>query len=161
MSAYLFRVARVLAAGLCVLAWPALPALANDAPQKLLQRPAIAAADWANVSEVVVELNDNNYEPDDLSFKVGKPYKLVLRNIGNAVHDMVGGSFFNPETIALWMVNTRVGRVTADNINSVYIRPKQEAELWFVPVKAGSFSFFCSISGHREAGMEGGVKIID
>jgi uncharacterized cupredoxin-like copper-binding protein len=139
----------------------AVPARADDETQKIAQHPAIAAADWSKVKTVVVELDDNNYEPNDLTLKRGTPYKLVLKNIGKAAHDMVGGSLFDKDVTALRMVNTLVGRVTADTISSVYIRPKQEAEVWIVPLKPGSYSFFCSIPGHREAGMEGGIKIVD
>jgi uncharacterized cupredoxin-like copper-binding protein len=139
----------------------AAPALADDETQKITQHPAIAAADWSKVQTVVIELDDNNYEPNDLTLKRGTPYKLVLKNIGKAAHDIVSGSLFDKEVTALRMVNTVVGRVTADNISSVFIRPKQETEVWIVPLKPGNYSFFCSIPGHREAGMEGGIKIAD
>lgn len=134
---------------------------ADDETQKIALHPAVIDADWSKVTEVVVELDDNSYEPHNLRFSVGKPYKMLLKNIGGAAHDMVGGSLFNEQVMALRMINTRVGRVTAENISSVYIRPKQEAEVWFVPLKKGTYSFFCSIPGHREAGMEGGVAITD
>ena len=139
-----------------------LPGLAaDDDTQKIAKHPAVAAADWMAVTTLTVELDDNNYEPSEIILKRGRPYKLLLKNIGGAAHDMVGGSLFQKDVIALHMINTRVGRVTADDISSVYIRPKQEAEVWFVPLEKGEYSFFCSIPGHREAGMEGGVKIVD
>lgn len=134
---------------------------ADDETQEIRQHPAVAKANWAEVIEVLVELGDNNYEPNELKLKIGMPYKLRLKNMGNASHDMVGGTFFSPEVIALKMVNTRVGRVSADNINAIYIRPKNEAELWFVPLKKGEFSFVCSIPGHADSGMTGTVIIGD
>lgn len=118
-------------------------------------------ADWKNVTEVAIELDDNNYEPSNLTFRLGKPYKLLLKNRGGASHDMVGGSFFDKDVIALYMINSKVGRVTADDVSSIYIRPKNDTEIWFVPIRKGSFSFFCSLPGHREAGMEGEIRIVD
>ncbi len=136
-------------------------ARADEDTQAMPQHPAIVAADWSKVTTIVIELDDNNYEPSELTLKRGTPYKLVLKNIGKTAHDMVSGSLFDKDVTALRMVNTLVGRVTAENIRSVYIRPKQEAEIWIVPLKAGLYGFFCSITGHREAGMEGGIRISD
>ncbi len=134
---------------------------AEDEKQVLKQHPALANVNWDAAKEIVVDLDDNNYEPGEIVLKRGLPYRLRLTNIGVQAHDMVGGSFFEENAIALKMINTRVGRVTADRINSVYIKSKNEAEIWFVALKTGQYTFFCSIPGHREAGMEGIVKIVD
>lgn len=134
---------------------------ADDEEQVLKQHPALAAVKWDVATEIVVDLDDDNYEPGEITLKRGMAYRLRLKNIGVKAHDMVGGSFFEADAIALKMVSSKVGRVTADHINSVYIRPKNEAEVWFVALKVGVYSFFCSIPGHREAGMEGVVKIVE
>lgn len=136
------------------------PASADAMPDGIKQHPAVVAADWNVTETIVIELGDHHYEPEELKLKVGKPYKLVLRNIGEVPHDMVGGSFFDEQVIALRMVNSRVGRVMADHINSVFIRTNNEAELWLVPIKAGEFTFFCSLPGHRDGGMEGTIHIV-
>lgn len=134
---------------------------ADDEEQVLKQHPALVDVKWDEAREIVVELDDDNYEPGNILLRRGMPYRLRLKNIGIKAHDMVGGSFFEENAIALKMVSTKVGRVTADRINSVYVRPKNETEIWFVALKAGEFSFFCSIPSHREAGMEGVIKIAD
>lgn len=131
----------------------------SDEPVGTVLHPAVAAADWAAVQEVVIELGDHSYTPNEISFKLGMPYKLRLRNVGGTSHDMVGGTFFSDQVIALKMVNSRVGRVMADQINSIYLRPKNDTELWFVALKDGEFSFFCSLPGHRDSGMEGTIRI--
>lgn len=136
-------------------------AAAEEEEQVLKLHPALASVNWEEANLTVVDLDDDNYLPREIILKRGMAYRLRLKNIGVKAHDMVGGSFFEEDAIALKMVNTKVGRVTADHINSVYIRPKNEAEVWFVALKVGEFSFFCSIPGHREAGMEGVVKIVD
>ena len=131
----------------------------DDAPPK--QHPIVAKANWDQVKEIVLQLGDHSYSPNDITLKVMQPYKLTLKNIGSTSHDMAGGNFFDEDVIALRMINSRVGRVTADHINSIYLRPKNDTELWFVPLKAGEFSFICSIAGHREAGMEGTIRVVD
>jgi uncharacterized cupredoxin-like copper-binding protein len=132
----------------------------EEAPSAARQHPAVAAADWEALTEVVVALGDHHYEPNEISLKVGRPYKLTLENVGAASHDMVGGSFFEENVIALRMVNSRSGRVMADHINSVYVRPRNTIELWLVPLVAGTYSFYCSLPGHRDDGMEGAVRIV-
>lgn len=114
-------------------------------------------ADWSKAQEFVVELGDHHYSPSELSFAVGHPVVLRLKNVGNTSHDMIGGSFFR--AIMLKMARGRSGHVVATGVHSIYIRPKQEMELWFLPIQRGEFSFFCSIPGHQEAGMEGVVTI--
>lgn len=148
---------RWVAAGLLGLL-PLLAVADTDEPV-IAQHPAVAAADWSAVQEVVIELGDHSYTPGEISFKLGVPYKLRLRNVGGTAHDMVGGTFFSEQVIALKMVNSRVGRIMADQINSIYLRPKNDTELWFVALKEGEFSFFCSIPGHRDSGMEGTVRV--
>jgi uncharacterized cupredoxin-like copper-binding protein len=157
------RAASVAALAVALLAWfpTAGAAPGGDEVQNLKLPPAVQAADWEQVREVVVELSDHHYEPSELVFKLGVPYMLRLKNIGGVAHDMVGGTFFSKDVIALRMVNSRVGRVTADGLGSVYVRPKYDTELWFVPIRKGEYSFTCSIPGHRESGMEGTVRVVD
>ncbi len=146
-------------ATLLALARPAFGAADDPMPEGIRQHPAVAAADWDQTIEIVIELGDHHYEPDELTLKVGQPYKLTLKNIGQVAHDMVGGSFFDERVIALRMVNSRVGRVMADHINSIYVRARNDSELWLIPLEAGEYTFFCSLPGHRDGGMEGVVRI--
>lgn len=142
-----------------LLAFGAGAARGEDEPA-VRMHPALAGIDWTEVTEVEVALKDHSYAPDEISLKVGQPYKLVLRNVGAVAHDMVGGSLFDEKVIALRMVNSSVGRVIADYVNSVYVRSRNNIELWLVPLKPGEYSFFCSLPGHREDGMEGIVRIV-
>jgi len=121
---------------------------------------AVAAADWSEAIEVVIDLGDHHYAPSEFTLKLGRPYKISLRNVGATSHDMVGGSFFDAEAIALRMVSSSAGRVIADNVNSIYVRPKHDIDLWLVPLKEGEYSFFCSLPGHRDDGMEGVVRVV-
>jgi uncharacterized cupredoxin-like copper-binding protein len=158
------RAARSLAVALAALAGASIAAAeprGDDERQGVKMSPVVTAADWSSARELAIELSDHHYEPSTLTLKLGVPVVLRLKNIGGISHDMVGGSFFSKDVIALRMVNTRVGRVTAEDISSVYVRPKNETELWFVPIRKGEFSFVCSIPGHKESGMEGTIRVVD
>lgn len=131
---------------------------AEDIPARK-PHPAVTAADWSSVKEIVLELGDHRYDPNEITLRRGQPYRLILKNVGNTSHDMVGGSFFDDEVIALRMVNSKSGRVTAREVNSIYVRSGHETELWLVPLKAGEFTFYCSLPQHRDSGMEGTITV--
>jgi len=136
-------------------------ASAHDANSEGIRpHPALAGVDWADAPEIEIALQDHHYEPEQIRLRRGQPYRLVLKNVGAVSHDMVGGSLFDETVIALRMVNSSAGRVIADNVNSVYVRAKNSIELWLVPLKEGEYSFYCSLPGHRDDGMEGVVRIV-
>jgi hypothetical protein len=58
-------------------------AYADIAP---VQNPAeiVKKADWEKMKTVTVTMGEMFYEPDELVFKVGQPYKLELINNGMA-----------------------------------------------------------------------------
>ena len=136
------------------------PARAQEAKPVGMEAGSIALIDqmdWDKAKVVEVRLSEHDYSPSDLVFVRNKPYILRLSNVGVVSHDMVGGSFFG--AIAIKMAQNRGGRIVTPVLSSIYVKPKQQMELWFVPVRAGTYSFFCSIAGHREGGMEGEVIV--
>lgn len=149
--------ASILAALVCIA--PAVPAADADSAGVHLH-PALVGIDWSGATEIEIALQDHHYEPEQIALKRGQPYRLVLKNVGAVAHDMVGGSLLSESVIALRMVNSNAGRVLADYVNSVYVRSKNTIELWLVPLKEGEYSFYCSLPGHRDDGMEGVVRII-
>lgn len=156
------RVARAIGsmiAAALVFAAPAVGA-AGDEPAPGRLHPALAGIDWSTATEIVIDLQDHNYAPDEIQLKRGRPYKLILKNVGRVAHDMVGGTLFEESVIALRMVNSDAGRVVADYVNSVYVRSRYRIELWLVPIREGEYSFYCSLPGHRDDGMEGTVRIV-
>lgn len=113
--------------------------------------------DWQTATSVEVDLADHDFAPSEMVLERGRPYILTLHNVGAQAHDMVGGSFF--QAIVVRMANTPSGRIVTPYLKSIYVRSQQRIEIWFVPTRAGKFSFFCSLPGHRDAGMEGTVEI--
>lgn len=115
------------------------------------------AIDWSEAEVVEIRLNDHDFEPSDLVLVRNKPYVFRLRNVGRVSHDMVGGSFFSG--IAIKMAQNDAGRVVTPVLRSVYVKRGQEMEIWFLPIRAGRYNFFCDIDDHRMQGMEGEITI--
>ncbi|MCB1955957.1 MAG: hypothetical protein KDG55_09785 [Rhodocyclaceae bacterium] len=115
------------------------------------------AIDWNEARVIELTLEDHSYDPPDLVLERNKPYILRLRNVGRVSHDMVGGSFFSG--VAIKMAQNDAGRVVTPVLKSVFVKRDQQMELWLVPIRAGRYSFFCSIDDHRQLGMEGEITI--
>lgn len=112
---------------------------------------------WNDLITIEIDLGDHTYSPSNMIMKRGTPYLMRLKNVGKYAHNMVGGTFF--QAIVVKSVNSKDGRIEAPYLKSVYVRPKHQIELFFVPTRTGRFSYFCSINGHREEGMEGEIVI--
>ena len=156
----MMRIRRVLPLRLLVcalLAWSGVLAAQERMIPEAEGRQVLAAADWEKAEVLEVTLDDHSYSPEQMRFERGRPYVLKLKNVGGEAHDMVGGSFF--DAIVARMTNSRTGRVVTPYLRSIYVSPRQEIEIWFVAVRPGSYEFFCSLPGHRDAGMEGEVII--
>ena len=114
-------------------------------------------ADWAAANVIEVELGDHHYTPADLIFERNRPTILRLKNVGGVAHDLKGEAFFR--AIVAKMALSSAGRVVTPYLQSIYIRQRQEMELWFIPLQAGEFPFFCTIGDHQASGMEGKIVI--
>ena len=114
-------------------------------------------ADWASAAVIEVELGDHHYTPSDLVFERNRPTILRLKNVGGVAHDLKGDAFFR--AIVAKMAMSTAGRVVTPYLHSIYIRQRQEMELWFIPLDAGTFPFFCTIGDHQASGMEGTITI--
>jgi uncharacterized cupredoxin-like copper-binding protein len=117
------------------------------------ERRFLQGVDWNRSIDLVVEFEDNLYEPEEPVFIVGQPYILTLYNRGRDKHDLVGGDFFS--AIVIKEIRSRSGRVGTFRAESLYVYPGEKMELWFVPRNPGRYEFYCTLPGHRDDGMEG------
>jgi uncharacterized cupredoxin-like copper-binding protein len=119
----------------------------------------VAKVDWNRMQTVVVNVADNSYEPRDLRFKAGEPYKLVVRNSSKADHYFTAPEFFR--AIATRKVQIpKAGEVKAPFLTAVEVyKNGGEIELFFVPLAKGTYDVFCTIDDHREKGHAGHAVI--
>ena len=85
-------------------------------------------------------LDTLKFDPATVTVKSGTPVRLTIVNNGALEHD--------------WVVDNLDGKKL-----SVDAKPKTNATADFTPTKAGSYEFYCSIPGHREAGMKGTLTV--
>ncbi len=117
----------------------------------------VSAADWDTMVTVTVEMNEYSYEPHDLTFVAGTPYKLEIVNVGDTKHYFTAEKFYR--SIALRKAQTSEGEFKAPYMKAVEVFPGDQVDLYFVAVYPGTYDSICTITGHEEAGMTGHITV--
>ncbi len=88
----------------------------------------------------VIEVNGSEFEfsPSTITLQKGERVRIIFRNVGSVPHNFV---------------------VDELGIRTPTIAPGRTAQVDFEVTKSGTFSFYCSVAGHREFGMEGNLTI--
>jgi uncharacterized cupredoxin-like copper-binding protein len=110
--------------------------------------------------EVKISLGNSAGElkffPDKLEFVAGKSYKLILDNPSDQKHYFTAKDFAD----AIWTKKVDAGNVEIKGaIRELEIRPGAVAVWVFTPMRLGNYDLYCSIPGHKEAGMIGKIAI--
>lgn len=144
-------------AGCCLLASPLVAAedyMSNSAD-------IVKAANWEQMETVNIVLTEHDFEPKHLKLKAGKPYRMVIRNTGEADHYYTAAEFF--KSVAWRKMQTprpHGGEVKAPYFTAVEAYKKGgTVELFFVTVKKGSFEVICTIDDHKDKGMTGSITV--
>ncbi|MDO9443922.1 MAG: cupredoxin domain-containing protein [Dehalococcoidia bacterium] len=111
-----------------------------------------AAAPAAAVS-VALEFADIKYSVTELTATVGQPLEIAMTNAGVLEHD--------------FSIDEIEGEATVDGASAesgdwdvhVSLAPGGAATLMLTPTKAGTYEFYCSVLGHKEAGMKGTLTV--
>jgi plastocyanin len=89
------------------------------------------------VKNFTVENNGLSFVPNKLSVKRGEKVSITFKNTGGT-HDLV---------------------IDELNVKSDLINSGEETTVEFLADKAGEFIYYCSVSGHRSAGMWGTLTV--
>ncbi|OGC44726.1 hypothetical protein A2V54_01840 [candidate division WWE3 bacterium RBG_19FT_COMBO_53_11] len=91
-----------------------------------------------SVTEVAVEGSEYSFSPKTITVKKGATVKLTFKNIGNTIHT--------------WTIDEL-------DLDTGSILPGSSKTIEFDAVEAGTYEIYCSVSGHKESGMVGTLKI--
>jgi uncharacterized cupredoxin-like copper-binding protein len=117
----------------------------------------LAGVNWSDTQSVTVRLSEYQFEPSDLVFQEGAPYRLVLRNVGKGSHTFVSEGFF--QAIAAQKLISPDGEVATPYLKTIEVPSQTEKELLFVAVRKGAYPLECSVLLHDTFGMEGQISI--
>ena len=120
-----------------------LTGLQRPAPQPETKIPELTETEVVpleetTVREIAVSGTEFSFKPDSITLTKGEKVKIVFTNAGKAPHDL---------TIEGLGIKTKV------------IGSGQTDSIEFVAPASGTYTFYCSIPGHREAGMKGSIEI--
>jgi nitrite reductase (NO-forming) len=102
--------------------------------------PKVVAPPPTNLStNVTITATEFKFSPTSLQVPLGQKVTFTLNNTGQVEHD------FTIQTAGF----------------SLTAKPGQTATADATFDKAGTFDFFCSIAGHKDAGMKGSMMVVD
>ncbi len=90
------------------------------------------------VREIMVSGNEYKFSPATISLTKGETVKILFRNMGKLPHNLT---------------------VTELGVSTKTIPAGAEDSVTVTADKTGMYSFFCSVSNHRQLGMEGKVEV--
>jgi uncharacterized cupredoxin-like copper-binding protein len=128
----------------------AAPAVANA-------QSIVSAADWSKSQTIGVTLSSFAFTPSEFTFQHGQPYKLHLVNNEDETHTFSSHTLF--QAIAVQKVVQNGTEKPAVDKEGIVLGPNQQADLYFVPVNAGTYKIYCDEFMHAAMGMDGSVTI--
>ncbi len=113
-------------------------------------------------TEIVLEATDFAYSSPAITVPAGQPIKLTLKNTGKVEHDFV------VEKINVTDVEASdSGPAAHHQMNQTeydlhfFAKSGETAVLQFTALEPGTYEIFCSIEGHKEAGMIGELVVVE
>lgn len=105
-----------------------------------------------------VSMNDQmRFTPAVITVRRGETLRLVVRNEGKVLHELVLGT---PAELAKHAeLMRKFPGMEHDEPNMVHVKPGLSGEMAWTFDKPGEFAFACLVAGHFEAGMTGKVVV--
>jgi uncharacterized cupredoxin-like copper-binding protein len=101
--------------------------------------------------------DDMRFKPDRIEVREGETLRLVVRNSGKLLHEIVLGTKAELDAHAA-MMKKHPG-MAHDEPWMAHVEPGRRGELVWHFNRAGEFDFACLIPGHYEAGMVGKIIV--
>jgi uncharacterized cupredoxin-like copper-binding protein len=96
-----------------------------------------SGSDPAGPADIIVTAKEYRFEPADLSVDAGRPYVVAVENIGSIPHDLT----VRKADFKITVAKGRTGRKT------------------LTVAKPGTYEIYCSLPGHKSAGMDGQLTV--
>lgn len=123
------------------------------------QKPWGIAVDPKAVSRTIeVRMTDDmRFTPERITVREGESVRLVVRNEGQMLHEMVIGSKRALDEHAAMML--RFPEMEHDEAYMTHVNPGKDGRIEWNFNRPGEFQFACLIAGHYQAGMVGTISV--
>lgn len=108
-------------------------------------------------TEIIVEATDFSYDPVSITIPTDQPVTLTLQNMGKVEHDFVIDKINVTDVEASDTgpaAHHQMGDAPEYDLH-FFARAGETETLQFTALEPGTYEIFCSIEGHKEAGMIG------
>ena len=105
---------------------------------------------------------DMAFQPDALDVTAGMPVRLTMVNEGALDHDfsIVEIPMETTGATAVAMPGHEMGAMTVEPQLHMAVTMGMSNTIEFTPTKPGTYEFFCTVPGHKEAGMRGTLVVL-
>ena len=124
---------------------------------------ACSAQQSKPATEVTVEMTDFAYSPSSITVAAGQPVTLTVENIGNIEHDFVVQKI-DATTEVIQDSGSDAHHAHGEEQNydlHVSAGAGETSILQLTVSEPGTYEIFCSVEGHKEAGMIGELTVLD
>ncbi len=120
-----------------------------------------ACAGSAGPQEILVSAKAMQYQPATFEVTAGQPVRLTFRNDDAVEHDLSVMEFPMSHMAATQepMAGHDMGKMTVDPELHMAAAVGGSGVLEFTPSKPGTYEFFCTVAGHKAAGMVGTLTV--
>ncbi len=107
---------------------------------------------------ITLAMTDNmRFTPDKIDVREGDTIKIVLKNNGKLLHELVIGTKKELDEHAALMM--KFPGMEHDEPYMAHVSPGKTGEIIWTFNRAGEFDFACLIAGHFQAGMVGKIIV--
>lgn len=100
-----------------------------------------------------IEFQDIKFSVTELTATHGQPLEISMKNAGALEHDFTIDSIDGEAT-----VDGKSAEAAGKDVH-VVLAPGKDGKLVLTVEKAGTYEFYCSVLGHKEAGMKGTLTV--
>jgi len=120
---------------------------------------AIAACGGAKPASLEVTVREFSFGPVELHAKANQPVELRMKNEGQLTHDWTVEGMPASAIRAHDTGKHDMASMGTSPAMHTMAEHGTTSTIAFTPTKAGTYSFFCTVQGHREAGMQGTIVV--
>ena len=112
-------------------------------------------------TDITILATDFSYMPSSLTVPVGQPITLTITNNGKVEHDFVITKISLTDVVQP-NGGTSMGHDMGAAEYDLHVSTQAggTSVITFTPTEAGTYDIFCTIQGHKEAGMLGTLIVV-
>ncbi len=113
---------------------------------------------------ITMDANAMKFLPATIEVKTGQPVKMTMRNSDSVDHDFSIMEFpmskmsSDSDPVAGHTMGGSSGMAKEPELH-IAVAMGKSGTLEFTPTKPGTYEFFCTVAGHKEAGMKGTLVV--